>query len=106
MFSDESASSCRQLYFVINKTLPTVLMLSGLGNTTLVNAATDAANAFRVCHIGKFVYKIIKRDLKQYLYFHSFVIKSPIWRLRADLAVSMAAIKTDMYVNPLIYNNE
>jgi len=52
VFCDESASSCRQLYFVINKTLPTVLILSGLGNTTIVIAATDAANAFRVCHIG------------------------------------------------------
>jgi len=27
-------------------------MLSGFGNTTFINAATDAANAFRVCHIG------------------------------------------------------
>jgi len=38
-------------------------MLSGFGNTTLINAATDAANAFRVCHIGNLFtkYKSINR---------------------------------------------
>jgi len=30
----------------------TTLMLIGLGNTTIVNAAIDAANAFRIRHIG------------------------------------------------------
>jgi len=31
--------------------------------------------------------------------------KAPIWRLRTDLAASMAEIKKDMFVNPLSYNN-
>jgi len=43
--------------------------------------------------------------LKQNLFLHFFVIKSPIWRLRTDLAASMAALKKDMYANPLSLNN-
>ena len=32
-----------------------VLMLSGLGNTTVFNAAIDAVKTFRVCHTGNFI---------------------------------------------------
>jgi len=53
VFCDESASSYRQLCCLLYiKLYRTLLMLSGLGNTTIIIAATDAANAFRVRHIG------------------------------------------------------
>jgi len=71
-------------------------MLSGLGNTTIVIAATDAANALRVCHIGNLITNELKDVLNEYLFKHFFIIKSPICRLRTDLAASMAATTKDV----------
>jgi len=53
VFCDDSTALSRPLYGALNIYFyPTILTLSGLGNTTIVIAATDAANAFRVCHFG------------------------------------------------------
>jgi len=106
VFSDESAGSFRQLCcFLYIKLFRTMLTLSGFGNTTIVVAAIDAANAFRVCHIGNLSTNLLINVFEQLLFFELILRKLPIWRMRTGLAASMAAIKKDMYVNPLSLNN-
>jgi len=73
VFSDESAGSFRLLCcFLYIKLFRTLLKLSGLGNTTVVVAAIDAANAFRVCHIGNLFTILLNDVLKQYLFINIF----------------------------------
>ncbi|MCL2265234.1 MAG: hypothetical protein FWC22_04240 [Treponema sp.] len=46
----------------------TLLTLSGLDYTTIVIAATDAANTFRVCHIGNLSTNLLINVFEQLLF--------------------------------------